>query len=62
MPLRVAVVVEGHGDDRAIPSLLHRIWHELLAGDAIDVLRPFRKSRGVLLRKSGLEAIPFNSK
>ena len=33
MPLRVVVIVEGHGEDGAIRTLLERIWYDLLKGD-----------------------------
>ena len=38
MPLRVVVIVEGHGEDGAIRTLLERIWYELLGGDYIEVI------------------------
>src|SRR5439155_1761088 len=56
MPLRVAVIVEGHGEDGAIRPLLERVWYEVLGGDRIDVLRPFRKPQGTLLQEAGLKA------
>jgi hypothetical protein len=56
MPLRVAVVVEGHGEDGSIRPLLVRIWYELLGGDQLDVLRPFRGHQGTLLKETGLKA------
>ncbi len=51
MPLRVAVIVEGHGEDGAIRPLLERIWYELLGGDGLDVLRPFRRPQGSCCRR-----------
>jgi hypothetical protein len=56
MALRVGVVVEGHGEDQAIRPLLERVWYELLGGDRIEVLRPFRKPQGTLLQEAGLKA------
>lgn len=44
MPLRVVAIVEGHGEDGAIRTLLQRIWFELLGGDDIEVI-PWRGSR-----------------
>ena len=41
MPLRVVVIVEGHGEGRAIRTLLNRIWYEHLGGDSIEVI-PWR--------------------
>lgn len=57
MPLRVAVIVEGHGEDNAIRGLLDRVWYEYLHGDRLDVLRPFRKPQGKLLQEPGLKAV-----
>lgn len=52
MPLRVVVVVEGHGEDRAIRTLLERIWYDFLGGDYIEVV-PWRANRGTLLLPEG---------
>jgi hypothetical protein len=56
MPLRVQVIVEGHGEDRAVRLLLERLWYELLGGDQIDVVRPLRQPQGTLLQEAGLKA------
>lgn len=48
--LRVAPIVEGHGEYDAVPILLRRIWHELLGGSHIDVLRPIRVSKSKIVR------------
>src|SRR5438046_3175190 len=56
MPLRISVIVEGHGEDNAIPRLLHKMWSEYLHGDLLEVLRPFRKPQGKLLQEAGLKA------
>jgi hypothetical protein len=53
MPLRVVVIVEGHGEDGAIRTLLERIWYELLGGDYIEVV-PWRGKQGQLRKKEGL--------
>ena len=53
MPVRVVVVVEGHGEDGAIRTLLERIWYELLGGDHIQVI-PWRGKQGQLRKKEGL--------
>jgi hypothetical protein len=53
MPLRVVVIVEGHGEDASIRNLLVRIWHELLGGDFIEVI-PWRSTQGRLRQKEGL--------
>lgn len=49
--LRVAPIVEGHGEVSAVPELLRRIWYEVLGGEFIDVLKPIRQPRSKLLRK-----------
>jgi hypothetical protein len=54
MPLRVGVIVEGHGEQESIRLLLERIWYEHLYGDSIEVIRPFRQPQGSLLKKEGL--------
>src|SRR5665213_5736 len=56
MPLRVVVVVEGHGEDGAIRTLLERIWHNLLGGDYIEVV-PWRAKQGQLRKKEGLARV-----
>ena|SRR5438128_6928057 len=56
MHLRVAPVVEGHGENTAIRPLLERLCYELLSGDGIDVLQPFRRPQGTLLKEEGLKA------
>src|SRR5438128_6675375 len=56
MPLRVVVVVEGHGEDGAVRTLLERIWYELLEGDYIEVI-PWRGKQGQLRQKDGLSTV-----
>jgi hypothetical protein len=53
MPLRVVVIVEGHGEDGAIRTLLKRIWYDLLRGDYIEVV-PWRGKQGQLRKREGL--------
>jgi hypothetical protein len=55
MRLRVAPIVEGHGEEYAVRTLLTRVWHELLGGDFIDVIRPIRGKRHQLVRPKDLE-------
>jgi hypothetical protein len=43
--LRIAPIVEGHGEDSAIRILLERIWYELFRGQYLDVLKPIRSKR-----------------
>jgi len=55
MPLRVALIVEGHSEVQAAPIVLRRIWGELFrSDDPLDVLTPNRDSQGKLLNKDGL--------
>lgn len=56
MPLRVVVIVEGHGEDGAIRTLLERTWYELLSGDYIEVI-PWRGKQGQLRTKEGLRPV-----
>jgi len=49
VPLRVGLIVEGQGEYKAVRTLLHRVWYELLGGDFLDVIRPFRQPQGTLL-------------
>src|SRR5262249_30736526 len=55
MPLHIGVIVEGQGEYQAARCLLERVWYELLGGDFIDVLRPFRQPQGTLLQEEGLK-------
>lgn len=52
--LRVAPIVEGHGEFQAIRSLLNRLWTEQLGGEHMDVLQPIRRPRSQLGTKEGL--------
>jgi hypothetical protein len=52
--LRVAAIVEGHGEYESIRLLLTRIWHEILGGEWIDVLQPIRQKRHKLSKESEL--------
>jgi hypothetical protein len=53
--LRVALIVEGHGEVQSVRILLGRIWRELLGGAFIDVIQPIRQPRGKLVRKEDLQ-------
>jgi len=46
--LRVAPIVEGHGEVSAVRILLQRVWTELLGGQYADVLQPIRRPRTLL--------------
>ncbi len=52
--LRVAAIVEGHGECAAVRLLLTRIWQELLGGECIDVLQPIRQKRHKLAKQNEL--------
>lgn len=49
--LRIAPIVEGHGEVSAVPELLRRIGIEYLNGSYIDILKPIRQPRSKLLRR-----------
>lgn len=49
--LRIAPIVEGHGEDNAIRILLERIWYELFGGQYLDVLKPIRSKRQKLVNE-----------
>lgn len=49
--LRVAPIVEGHGEYECIRILIDRVWRELLGGVYVDVLRPIRQSRYRLIKQ-----------
>lgn len=53
--LRIAPIVEGHGEQAAVRVLLTRIWYELLGGEHLDVLRPIRLPRSKLVQERELE-------
>lgn len=38
--LKVATIVEGHGEVSSVPILLERLWYELIGGEYIEVVRP----------------------
>jgi Domain of unknown function (DUF4276) len=48
--LRIAPIVEGHGEDSAVRILLQRIWTELLGGEFVEVIKPIRGSRFKLVQ------------
>jgi uncharacterized protein DUF4276 len=52
--LRVAPIVEGHGEVQAVRGLLQRIWHEMLNGEHVEVLRPIRQPRSRLIQREHL--------
>ncbi len=57
MPLRVVVIVEGHGEDGAIRHLLQRIWCELLQQEEYLEVIPWRGKQGQLRKRDGLKPV-----
>ena len=55
--LRIAPIVEGHGEDHAVRILLQRVWTELLGGDYVEVLKPIRGSRFKLVHPGELSRV-----
>jgi len=53
--LRVAPIVEGHGEVEAIRILLQRVWTEIVHGDYVDVLSAIRHPKSKLIQEPGLE-------
>lgn len=53
--LRIAPIVEGHGEYEAIRTLLTRIFFDLLGGERLDVARPIRLPRSKILNENELE-------
>jgi hypothetical protein len=52
--LRLAAIVEGHGEYESIRLLLTRVWQELLGGEYIDIVQPIRQKRHQLAKQEGL--------
>ena len=52
--IRVAPVVEGHGDVAAIRRLLTRAWAYIAGGGFIDVLQPIRRPKSKLIQPAEL--------
>jgi hypothetical protein len=53
--LRVAPIVEGHGEVSAIRILISRVWTELLGGGYADVIQPIRRPKSKLVKEAELE-------
>lgn len=53
--LRIAPIVEGHGEDLAVRILLQRLWTEVLGQDYVEVLKPIRSSRTKMTQSRELE-------
>lgn len=52
--LRIAPIVEGHGEVQSVRTLLQRIGHELFSAEYIEVLQPIREHRGSLSDQDAL--------
>lgn len=52
--LRVAPIVEGHGEVQSVRRLLERLWYEHLGGDRLEVLQPIRQPRTKLVASDTL--------
>ncbi|MBI4603908.1 MAG: hypothetical protein HY721_18285 [Planctomycetes bacterium] len=55
MKVRLACVVEGDGDEKAVPVLLRRLADALDPGLALEIPRPVRMRRSQLLKEGQLE-------
>ena len=56
MSYRIVPIVEGQGDAAAVPVLLRRMIAEMSPGVAVDIGRPIRQPKGMLLKAGGIEA------
>ncbi|MFB3829715.1 MAG: hypothetical protein ACE15B_23295 [Bryobacteraceae bacterium] len=52
-PVKVGLVVEGHGDFKAAPILFRRIGQDIDPSVALDIQQPIRRPRSSLVRKAG---------
>ncbi len=52
-PIKVACVVEGHGEVQAVPTLLRRLAASIDSRVSVEILRPIRIPRGSLIHKPG---------
>jgi Domain of unknown function (DUF4276) len=55
VPIRIATIVEGHGEVAAIPVLLHRIAREVVPNAQLVTPTPLRLARGSLLKRDSRE-------
>jgi len=55
MPLRIACVVEGHGDVNAVPTVIRRVAQEVEPATSVVIPHPIRIPKGKLLRPGELE-------
>ena len=52
-PVKAGLVVEGHGEVRAVPVLFRRMGHDIDPNVNLEVLQPIRRSRDSLVNKPG---------
>jgi hypothetical protein len=50
-PVKVGLVVEGHGEVKAVPVLFRRIGNDIDPSVNLEVLQPIRRPRGSLVNK-----------
>ncbi|MBZ5611329.1 MAG: DUF4276 family protein [Acidobacteriia bacterium] len=55
MAFRIVPIVEGHGEEAAVPVLFRRVIAALNLAVPIDVAHPIRQARGTLLKQGGIE-------
>lgn len=55
--VRIATVVEGHGEVTALPVVLRRLAAEIAPACHLDLLRPYRQGRDSLIKSGGIESI-----
>jgi hypothetical protein len=53
MSIKIGLVVEGHGDFKAVPILFRRIGHDIDPSIPLDVQQPIRRPRNSLVRTVG---------
>ncbi|MDE0555513.1 MAG: DUF4276 family protein, partial [Candidatus Poribacteria bacterium] len=53
--IKIGCIVEGEGDETAVPVLIRRIAADLYPRLAIDVLRPIRVPRNQIIQSGKLE-------
>lgn len=50
-PVKIGLVVEGHGEVKAVPVLFRRMGDAIDRGVNLEILQPIRRSRGSLVNK-----------
>ena len=52
-PIKIGIVVEGHGDFKAAPILFRRIGHDIDPEVSLDIQQPIRRPRSSLVHTRG---------